>query len=156
MYHDFVKKHRNWWNRSHDCSKGVGLAKFALKCKAIVSGPSFRVYTIFISIFLQNVPLSLVQEPKIKLSMITEITSDEYFVDFKIKKDNFRKIPSTLAEETSQNNNKTCSKRFDSAVVTNIQSNWGHHHWIFWNGIWIGEKQWLFICESICLSYWTH
>ena len=41
--------------------------------------PSFRFA-------YKNAPLSLVQEPKIKLSMITKISSDEYLVAFKIKK----------------------------------------------------------------------
>ena len=71
----------------------------------------------------KNASLSLVQEPKIKLSMLNKILPDEHLVDFKTKKDHVRKIPSTLAEETNQSNNKTCWKRFDLAVVTNIQSN---------------------------------
>ena len=37
----------------------------------------------------KNVPLSLVQEPKIKLSMMTKVSSDEHVVAFKIKKDDF-------------------------------------------------------------------
>ena len=77
--------------------------------------------------FFKNAPLSLVQEPKIKLSMVNKISPDEYLVDFNTKRDHVRKISSTLAEETNQNNNKTFSKRFHSAVVTDIQSNWGHH-----------------------------
>ena len=54
----------------------------------------------------KNASLSLVQEPLIKLRMI-KILSDEYLVAFKIKKDDVRKVPSTLAEETRQNNNNT-------------------------------------------------
>ena len=49
--------------------------------------------------------------------MITKILSDEYLVAFKIKKDDVRKVPSTLSEETSQNINNTCSKRFDSDLI---------------------------------------
>ena len=65
----------------------------------------------------KNAPLSLLQEPKIKLSMITKISPDEYLVAFKFKKDDVRKVSSTLAEETSQNNNNTCSKQFDSDLM---------------------------------------
>ena len=76
--------------------------------------PSFRFA-------YKNAPLSLVQEPKIKLSMIAKISSDEYLVAFKIKKDDVRKVPSTLSEETSQNINNTCSKRFDSDLIQSSQ-----------------------------------
>ena len=55
----------------------------------------------------ENAPLSLAQEPKIKLRMIIKISSDEYLVVFKIKKDDVQKVPSTLSEETSQNINDT-------------------------------------------------
>ena len=65
----------------------------------------------------KNASPILVQEPKIKLSMITKISSDEYLVAFKIKKDDVRNVPSALSEETSQNINNTCSKRFDSDLI---------------------------------------
>ena len=68
----------------------------------------------------KNATLSLVQEPKIKLSMITKISSDEYLVAFTIKKDDVRKVSSTLAEETSQNKNNTCSNQFDSDLMLSL------------------------------------
>ena len=70
--------------------------------------------------------------------MITKVSSDEYVVAFEIKKDDVWKVPSTLEKEANQNNNNTCSKRFNSdyvvvhpSVLLNLQKSMSHMLTIF-------------------------
>ena len=77
----------------------------------------WSLYYLHFRFVYKNAPLSLVQDPKIKLDMIMKVSSDEYLIGFETKKKDVWKVPSTLATETSQNNNNFCSKHFHSDLM---------------------------------------
>ena len=77
-YHDFVKNIRTGETEAMIMANELDLENSLSDARQFIPS-SFRFA-------YKNAPLSLVQEPKIKLSMITKISSDEYLVAFKIKK----------------------------------------------------------------------
>ena len=65
----------------------LGLQKSLSNARQLIQDQVLEFILSSFQFVYKNVPLSLVQEPKIKLSMITKVSSDEYVVAFKIKTD---------------------------------------------------------------------
>ena len=65
----------------------LGLQKSLSNARQLIQDQILEFILSSFQFVYKNVPLSLVQEPKIKLSMITKVSFDEYVVAFKIKTD---------------------------------------------------------------------